>query len=750
MTWLLSFGLLVVGCGDDSSDPDAGPAVDGGGADGGDAGPGGGGATAAFDPPGDGALMWGDAPFPHDLYLGPDGTADIGSIDSPDADLWMNRMLPRLSTYTGFCRGCAVYFPITGSVDTASIPDVAALGSSGSAADPIVMVAMDGDDAFLPLQSEFAVPDAGLVTRPRYGIVLPPGRTYVAALTSQLRGADGAPLAASEAFVALRDQDSGGGPGVERARPIVGPALDRLEALGVPRDTIVSVAVFTTEDIRGFLTHLDGISAAAGPPTATVERVRSTAADLDAFFGTPAMNVPGRDVPAEGGVEGETAVAHDAIGFVVTGTLTAPRIVEREGTDIGFVRRGADGLPEAGPTPETVPFVLTVPADVDDIASLPVAFVHGGNPGSRLLGLYMGNTFARIGIATLATDYFQMGARNPDAMDVLHDLRVPVPEEGEAPIADYGPDGLSEFPGQEAVIRTFGALGAAEGTAVDPDYTLAAQLQWILEIIHMIRYLAEGDHASIAAADAGLAGLAFDPDHVYFQGQSYGSMAGLPAVAASGDRVAAASFNVPPASHVEIGCFSPRNRPLVDMAIVPFLGIRGRFDENTRHACLNPLFNLYRWHLERSVLDAAAHYLLVDPIATDPPDVMFQTAGWDEEIGRLTTESAVAAAGVPVVGDYEFTSVTAGAAPMSANFDAGGTTITAGAWDFAMSSHSLLTTRDYTRRWDPPFVTPIEELPEDMQPTEDNPVDAVHAQIANFFRTHLETGTAVIADPAGL
>ncbi|MEM9193599.1 MAG: hypothetical protein AAGF12_30775 [Myxococcota bacterium] len=729
----------VAGCGDDD-DPPADGAVDAmidGSVDAPDGD--GGAATAAtfnFTVPETGAPTWGELPFPNQLFISAAGNLEVPGEPTPGTPLW-TQALQSLQNYDGFCRSCALSFPVTGALDQASLPADAAPGATAAATDAVVMLRADGAGDLIPVEVDFTTNEGALMVRPAGLRVLAPATSYIVAVTSQLMGADGTPARASELFLTVRDEPTGGGAAAERARMVVGPALDTAVAAGVARDSIVALTVYTTRNTGAHLQALATLVDEAALPTATVDRV-FLAGDgtLDELLGTPAMNLPGQDNPAMAGTPGETAIAHDAIAAVVLGTFASPRIVEGTGNDqIGFLLRDGNGAVMAG-APVDVPFLLAIPLGAD-LTHLPVAMAHTGNPGTRDFGLMVANSLAEVGVATLSTDPFLMGGRAQTGADLQHNMRG----------GDLGPDGLFEHDGSS--VRNFyqGLAGrTGDGALLHPEFIHGNVSQTVFDGMMAIRFLREGDIAAVAAADPSLATLAFDADEVFWLGLSAGSMTGVPVVAGY-PGVSAAVFNVGPGSLLETVCHGPDLRTVFS-PLLPQLGIPGAFDEMERRLCMTPLFNLERFFIEDSVPQTAMHYLFDEPLhAATPPDVLFQYVEFDETIGDPAAQIILGNGDVPVGGamptTFQFAEITLGEGPFTMNRTTPNGTITVGGWFFPNAAHTAIIRQRGVSNVPAPIVAPFGTRPE---PTMlENPIVDMHNQFKNFFQSRLAGATMVTA-----
>lgn len=667
---VLTTAVFAISCGDDDSEPSAPPS-----------------AVARFAPAASAeqVLDWGDVPFPSELYRDGDGRFHIGALPSSESDSpLLGALREMLGERDGFCATCNAYFVIDGDLDAAQ---VAELGGDPSPDDAILLADVDPTSPergrLFALRAQWDPDNRILALRPQPGIALHSSRQYAAAITSALRASDGTRLGASDAFERAADGDASVG------GEVIAPALDELERAGVDRDDVVALAAFTTEDVTVDLVEArSALHQGAAPPVA-VERVR-TGEEIDELLGVPSVDRPGLDVPPVTGSAGTRSVRHDTIAEVITGTLEAPRLVEGTGTEIGFVRRNPDGTIAAGPR-EPVPFVLTIPFGADR-ANLPVALSHHGFGASRASGFATAETAARAGVALLAIDAFQHGARAVSAVDQLHALRGNVP----------GADGFAETTSSDVSGRIFGIFGAAPGLEGFPGYSHASLLQFAADVMSTVRAVREGTlDAAVSAASQGGA-IEFDGERITFVGISLGSIVGMSALTAE-PAFRAGVENVPPGSIVETLVESPDFRPLVEVLFLPGLGLDpADYDEVERELILDPIADLTRWALEPVDPLALAPYLVRDRVAGEPPDILFQVAGLDEVAAPLPTESMITATGVEQVTRYD------------------------------PAAHSMLEFLNQVSRYVPPATPPFELRPEPIPVV--NPIEAVHAEIEAFLK----------------
>ncbi|MBI4702899.1 MAG: hypothetical protein HY744_17415 [Deltaproteobacteria bacterium] len=700
------------------------------------------GPVARYDVPAQGPFAFGDAPFPNDLHLDAAGKVDIAALPG-DKPVWED-VRALLNTRRGFCTSCTVHFPIDGVVARDSLGEDAAVGAEASPADPVVMLDVGPESpergGLVPLRVQYD-DENGLVTvRPVRGVVLTPRHSYAVALTSRVRGLDGAPVQPAPMFAAARDGAGAGDGALGRLHALAAPALTALEQAGVPRAAVASLAVFTTDDPSEHAASVASLVAehyGSGAPAAAFDRLwRADDGSLDKLMGTPAEgSKPGMDAAPAPGVEGTRAVAHATTAFLLSGSFPSPRIVAGKGTDVGTLRLSEDGKLEAGPE-EQVPFLLTVPKGAD-LTKLPVVIVHWGMGGRRQNSLVFADTFGQLGVAVLGIDAYQHGARADSAEDKAHDLRG---DDG-----FMGPDGLDEHSFMGVMSRAFGLAGTEADVVASPRFGLAALSQMAADLLATVRFVRQGDLAALAAADPALAGLAFDPGPAMLVGESLGTVAATTALTADSG-VGAAVLGVAPGSLIDIFCESPVYRAQAELIFMPVLGVEGELDEHERRMSMHPLLNLFRWALEPVEAQALARRLLREATAEGArPDLLWQFGELDESLGTAAPDALLAAAGVPAEGSFEFAALPAGEPPFHENVTTPQGAVTAGGWRFAQAGHGMLGTIHQSSGYEPPIVPPF--VSRDHSLDFENPTELTHAQIAAFFEAWMKTGRAEIRAP---
>ncbi|MBX7192966.1 MAG: hypothetical protein K1X94_12950 [Sandaracinaceae bacterium] len=722
MAWLSVTGCDPAPVGLDASDRDAALAEDALE----DAGPSG--AVARFQPSADVAMAFGDVPFPSDLYLGTDGTYDLASLPTSSRAARIDALLAEVGRQTGACVTCGTHFYVDGALDPASLP--ARIDALATA--PIVMADVDPASPergrLIALEAQLR-PAVGLISvRPVRGVTLARSRRYAVVLTSQLRGLDGSALAPSEAFRLVRDGGESTDPAVLRARERVAPALDELASAGVPRASIVAAAVFTTHDPSALPRQLREVVRAAPRPVASVDVVYPTPTmSLDELLGTPTGGLHGIDIPDTGGAMGERGYLHTTTSRVVVGTFTAPRVIEGSGAELGTLRRDADGRIEVLGT-ETIPFLLVVPAGAD-VTSLPVAIFAHGSPRTMQDALGLADTLGQHGIAVLAFDAFQHGGRSFAPVDV------------ETARGRAGSDGIHEHDRATVYLRLYAFQGTPAGLEASVGYLEGTYAQVDADALSVVRLVAEGDLSAIAASDAALAGLAFDPAATYYIGNSFGTFTGTVLLAAEPD-LEAVVLNVPGGSVMELLAGGARTREAVEGTLLPLYGIRGSFDEVQRRLALEPIFDLIGWTLEGSDFRALAPYAYLDPVVSGPrPDLLVQSAELDDFVPVWGAQATAAAMGLERIGPFDFVpAVPEASRPVSGNLTTGAGPVTAVAHLWEGAGHGMFAYPEVEIAFEAPIEPPLVAL--DPPRTITNPTEAVHAEIATFLGTRLATGRA--------
>ncbi len=435
--------------------------------------------TARWEIPETGAPDFLQVPFPSDLHLAANGTIVLepGAADDVRG---LSRILPRtngakymrdaLAHTVGFGPYAGALFEIVGgSVDASKLP-TGQKGDCTTKDSPVFFFDLDAgqaleciagynDDSVFGEKAGDDGPLAKVLTvRTARGVVVPEGHKVVAILTSGVVDAKGAPLAASDKFVAVRDwPNQTGGKAPYRA------AIDAVIAkLGIDKTRIVAAATYTVGHVTDELRAARELARATAVPTlkwgkddvAPVTPARFTAtsplptgwnATLDDYFGTPNKLASGKDDPDWGGTN--PGIAHDAIGAFGVAAFDAPNFLLDKGGDYGDPEHAtffhaADGKVAINPAKPTAKIwvTLVVPKGTMPTAGWPVVVFQHGMAGQRGDALAIANTLASHGWAMAAIEVVGHGTRGFDGV-----ARGDKKSDYKRSTAKYtGPDGFSD------------------------------------------------------------------------------------------------------------------------------------------------------------------------------------------------------------------------------------------------------------------------------------------------------------------
>lgn len=212
-------------------------------------------AVAVFTLPRTGAEPFFDLPWPSDLRRD-GGTIDVRAFPNPSGVPILRTYLERISTLEGYSVSAPGYVRFGTAIDPASLPaspgaslenDASVFlmnvdpGSPGvGARHPAVVHYYDGVSQFWPGHCA--------AVRPVFGAPLLSETTYAIVVTRGVQTVDGRPLERSDDFAAVADPSLPADDAQTAARAIYEPALQAIEDSGLPRDEVLSLAVFTTQD----------------------------------------------------------------------------------------------------------------------------------------------------------------------------------------------------------------------------------------------------------------------------------------------------------------------------------------------------------------------------------------------------------------------------------------------------------------------------------------------------------------------
>jgi hypothetical protein len=211
------------------------------------------------------SLMQGffSAPFPGEHRRHGDGTVDLTGYPNPRRNEYAQSLVALAEQRDGFGLTSAVYFQLTGAINTEALPDIAASVRPDA---KVFLVGVEGQGAGqrVPVYVSFQL-DAGvygarnlLAIRPVQGFVLRPETLYAAVVLNTVNDTQGRPIEASPALAQLL--------GGQRPTALSAGALDAfrrgidaLRTQGVSLSTIAGLTVFRTgnptRDMQRFREH---------------------------------------------------------------------------------------------------------------------------------------------------------------------------------------------------------------------------------------------------------------------------------------------------------------------------------------------------------------------------------------------------------------------------------------------------------------------------------------------------------------
>jgi hypothetical protein len=195
-----------------------------------------------------------DLPFPSDLRRDPDGTISLAHFLAPSPTILVPDYIAAAEELTAFGTTTVTYFRFSESVDATTLPadvdetlegeatvfliDVDPASPTAGARHPAVVVYQDEATKFWASHT--------VAVRPVIGRPLAWGRKYAAVVTRGVRPEASAEFARDDDFEAILG--SGGRDAVADARAQYEGPLGIVESAGVPREEILSMTVFTTQD----------------------------------------------------------------------------------------------------------------------------------------------------------------------------------------------------------------------------------------------------------------------------------------------------------------------------------------------------------------------------------------------------------------------------------------------------------------------------------------------------------------------
>jgi pimeloyl-ACP methyl ester carboxylesterase len=371
-----------------------------------DAGP----PRAIFELPREQSGSFFNLPWPSDLRRTAEGTIDVASFPNPRNNRLVRRYMDAATTrLRGFATNGSVYFRFSHDIDLSSLPADPSQTLEDDASVFIIDLEASSETRLQRHPAVIAVeeratlfwPGHTLAVRPVYGIPLLGGHRYAAVVRRSVRPMMGGEFGRDSDLEALID--GGGDAAVDAARTLHQEAFDAIAEAGVPKEEILSIAVFTTQDpVAELALYRDWMHSNYDAPTPAESAWQRT---------------------SRSGFE-EITGEYGPVPIFQAGEIP----YESEG---GAMDPGPDGQPVVHGSYQAR-FALTLPP-----SSVPmpeggyplVLYAHGtGGDFRSFIDDGTGPALAERGIATLGVDLIHHGDRNPTSLspDILFfNLRNP-------------------------------------------------------------------------------------------------------------------------------------------------------------------------------------------------------------------------------------------------------------------------------------------------------------------------------------
>jgi hypothetical protein len=605
-------------------------------------------AEAVFTIPRDGIEQeFFDLPWPTDIRRTPDGHIDVRDFPNPrGASSTLGGYLEVISTrLSGYSNNGHAYLRFSASVDTETLPaESAETVDEGASVFLLDLETGERHPATVTYQDEGTTywPEHTIAVRPVWGLPLAATRRYAAVVTTDVKPAAGGEFLRS---ADLTDLVNGGGDGaVAAAREAYGDAFDVIEDAGVPRDAILSVAVFTTQD-----------------PTGELAEIRDWM--VDSYDEPEAVDMAWqwiRNEPDEGDFYTRVAGAYYPSPNFQSGP--APYDVTGSG-DIVV----EDGVPVVAEE-FSARFMLTVPTSPMPPDGYPIVlYAHGtGGDYASFVGSDVGILLAQSGYAVMGIDQVLHGDRNPTALS------------------------------PEALFFNF----------LNPLAARNNNRQAALDVVQQARFAASVEIPERIIGAGGGSLRRFDPDRIYVYGHSQGGL-NMPLFLAVDDS-AKGGYLSGAGGLLSISIIDKKEPIAIAAAVQLFLALPGSTTatalEMEAFNYAHPVLSLLQTWIEVSDSVNYGRQIFAEPRDGFAPKSVFMTGGQEDVYTPANANAALAAATrvpliEPVANRIEANDVTGLAsvtAPITGNV-AGGEA-TAGLQQYPMDGHFVGFTNEPLRQ----------------------------------------------------
>lgn len=713
-----------------------------------------------------------EAPFPSDLYRGPDGVALAPLGEDPKfASLAGASVLKSfdaaISGRAGFGFAQPIQLFASEPIDLESLEG------------RVHLVAVDGPESGreVELEAWWSTLAGALTFFPAPGDWIMPDSTYVLAIEPGVKTAAGETIGATPAMAKVlsgtRPADDAGGTAWDRAAALRSYVAEH----GVP-------VVATTYRTEPSLEPLEAMFAAVAnadlaKPTRElrydakagefVEGASFEGDSLDTYFGKPAAPFetnPGswwsggrNDANAISGKPYEGGTFRGKVGKVIHGSITVPAFnAKKSGEKFEpSALRITDGVAEAELTAMVPVTVFLCESHLSNPAKVPVAIVTHGGTANRNSATPLAAMNCEVDVATISHDLPFHGGRSvlqlvdgrivPTQVDDLSELTgLKVGQPG------FVPDGVGDPAGADSTVGNLFALASS----LNPGVLEANLLTISAEVAGLVRLLKVGDWSAFHS------GLGFDTDRVFLESLSFGTTFTTGFLALSSDWTA--SIGSVPSGHIVTAnlTVAPSNASLAGPVVRTVLRLESSIEEIATGVYHDPVGGLLSWLAERGDSMAFAPYVLRHRKDSSPRNVVQTGDSWDETLSSLSQVSFTAAMGLPVLESDGWVidptipgsdKMAGSKAPSEtkANVTYGGVTHSAAIFFNSESCHSQLVTPICKKRFAKEYP-PVVEL--DATAVEASirvsPICSIHAQSLGFLGSVLAgDDAATITPPAG-
>ncbi|MGH1345453.1 MAG: hypothetical protein ACRBN8_28070 [Nannocystales bacterium] len=338
-------------------------------------------------------------PFPNNVFTVADDSTQTGRRLAlseslmPTSKSDVKPMNAAWDSRDGFSVGSVMMVHMPGASE-AGLPIITNVAASLDADSPTVLLDAESGERVAHFTEIERVEDstrATLFVRP--AAALTPGRRYIVAIRDVVDDA-GAPLAASQAFAALRDLTEAGDPELGSRRPLYADIFARLGDAGVERDTLQLAWDFTTaSDTNNTerLVHMRDVALAEVGDAPGFELIEVTT-DFD-----------------------------PRIAYHIEGRFSVPLFLDVPGP-VSVLNLGNDGLPEANGSAD-FRFTMLIPASAsDENPAALLQYGHGllGERGEIERDHFL-DFMDTYGYAMYSTDWIGLSAPDEAFLGVIFD-----------------------------------------------------------------------------------------------------------------------------------------------------------------------------------------------------------------------------------------------------------------------------------------------------------------------------------------